>query len=45
MNFYLQDASVSEVRRAYRKLSLILHPDKNQAVDAEQKFRQVCKQC
>jgi len=45
-NFYTllsisQDASVAEVRRAYRKLSLQLHPDKNDAPDAEEKFRQL----
>ena len=33
------DASTSEIRKAYRRLSLILHPDKNQAEDAEEKFR------
>ena len=43
-NFYefleLQnDASTSEIRKAYRRLSLILHPDKNKAEDAEEKFR------
>lgn len=36
-----QDATTSEVRRAYRRLSLILHPDKNKAEDAEEKFRQL----
>lgn len=37
----LQDASQADIRRAYRKLSLQLHPDKNKAPDAEEKFRQV----
>ncbi|GFR90677.1 DnaJ homolog subfamily C member 1-like [Elysia marginata] len=45
-NFYdvfgiSQSASTSEIRKAYRKLSLITHPDKNEAEDAAEKFRQV----
>ncbi|XP_015779345.1 PREDICTED: dnaJ homolog subfamily C member 1-like [Acropora digitifera] len=45
-NFYdilglQQDASASDIRRAYRKLSLQLHPDKNKEPDAEIKFRQL----
>jgi len=43
-NFYeymelTQEATTSEIRKAYRKLSLVLHPDKNDAEDAEIKFR------
>ena len=43
-NFYeymeiQNDASTSEIRKAYRRLSLVLHPDKNKAEDAEIKFR------
>lgn len=34
-------APVADIRRAYRKLSLVLHPDKNQSPDAEGKFRQL----
>ena len=37
-----QSASLADIRRAYRKLSLQLHPDKNKGPDAETKFRQVC---
>ena len=33
------DASTSDIRKAYRRLSLVLHPDKNPAEDAEVKFR------
>lgn len=43
-NFYeflgiTQEATSSEIKRAYRQLSLVLHPDKNDAEDAEIKFR------
>merc|ERR1711971_1174316 len=43
-NFYeymelTQEATTAEIRKAYRKLSLVLHPDKNDAEDAEIKFR------
>ncbi|GFN90663.1 Dnaj-like protein subfamily c member 1 [Plakobranchus ocellatus] len=45
-NFYevfgiSQSASSSEIRKAYRKLSLVTHPDKNEAEDAAEKFRQI----
>ncbi|NXG79864.1 DNJC1 protein, partial [Baryphthengus martii] len=36
-----QDASSADVRKAYRKLSLILHPDKNKDENAETQFRQL----
>lgn len=38
---HLQDASSSDIRKAYRKLSLTLHPDKNKDENAETQFRQV----
>lgn len=45
-NFYsvlgvAQDANATEIRKAYRRLSLLIHPDKNDAPDAEIKFRQL----
>ncbi|BFY96999.1 hypothetical protein BsWGS_00039 [Bradybaena similaris] len=36
-----QSASSSDVRKAYRRLSLQYHPDKNQAENAEEQFRQI----
>ncbi|XP_059159978.1 dnaJ homolog subfamily C member 1-like [Physella acuta] len=46
INFYEyfeidQSASSSDVRKAYRRLSLQYHPDKNSAEDASEKFRQI----
>lgn len=35
----MKDASSAEVRGAFRGLSKILHPDKNDAEDATVKFR------
>nr|XP_039269197.1 uncharacterized protein F54F2.9-like [Styela clava] len=45
-NFYSfmeldQGSSTSEVRRAYRKLSLTMHPDKNTTEGAAENFRQL----
>ncbi|XP_077979186.1 dnaJ homolog subfamily C member 1-like [Glandiceps talaboti] len=34
-------ASQADIRRAYRKLTLQFHPDKNKEEDAEEKFRQL----
>ncbi|NXH22650.1 DNJC1 protein, partial [Bucco capensis] len=36
-----QDASSADIRKAYRKLSLLLHPDKNKEDNAETQFRQL----
>ncbi|XP_029444579.1 dnaJ homolog subfamily C member 1 isoform X2 [Rhinatrema bivittatum] len=36
-----QDASSVDIRKAYRKLSLTLHPDKNKEENAEIQFRQL----
>ncbi|XVE82154.1 hypothetical protein DITRI_Ditri15bG0123900 [Diplodiscus trichospermus] len=35
--------SVDEIRRAYKKLSLKVHPDKNKAPGSEEAFKNVCK--
>ncbi|XP_058797463.1 uncharacterized protein LOC131667783 [Phymastichus coffea] len=34
-----QNASLQDVKKAFRRLSLVLHPDKNDAEDAEVQFR------
>lgn len=36
---FQQQASSAEVRKAFRGLSVVLHPDKNDAEDANVQFR------
>ncbi|KAI3968863.1 hypothetical protein MKX01_029013 [Papaver californicum] len=38
-----KNSSVEEIRRAYKKLSLKVHPDKNQAPGSEEAFKKVCE--
>ncbi|KAE9533542.1 hypothetical protein AGLY_009180 [Aphis glycines] len=46
INFYKflevpEDANSSAIRHAFRRMSLILHPDKNNSPDAEARFREL----
>ncbi|KAF6154107.1 hypothetical protein GIB67_009807 [Kingdonia uniflora] len=38
-----KSCTVEEIRKAYRKLSLKVHPDKNKAPGSEEAFKKVCK--
>lgn len=36
-----KDADEKEIRRAYRRLALLFHPDRNKNKDAEAKFKEI----
>jgi molecular chaperone DnaJ len=38
-----RDASSAEIKRAYRKLAMDYHPDRNRAPDAEAKFKEIAE--
>ena len=38
-----KDASQKEIKKAFRKLAMKYHPDKNKEPDAEEKFREIAQ--
>ena len=36
-----KDANQEDIKKSYRQLALLYHPDKNPSPDAEEKFKQI----